>query len=80
LFEDKAEFGLRFRVALDRPKQFTEELVQKLADQSDEAEIYEQGEVEIEFGPRASSFRRALVGIVGRRRIGTSAETGWLQF
>jgi pyruvate-ferredoxin/flavodoxin oxidoreductase len=58
LFEDNAEFGLGFRISLDRQKEFAEELLRKMAgvlgeqlvhsllfaDQSDEAGIYEQRE------------------------------------
>jgi pyruvate-ferredoxin/flavodoxin oxidoreductase len=58
LFEDNAEFGLGFRVSIDKQKEFACELTQKLAaqlgdsfvhelilaDQSDEAGIYEQRE------------------------------------
>jgi pyruvate-ferredoxin/flavodoxin oxidoreductase len=58
LFEDNAEFGLGFRVSLDKQKQFAEELVKKLApqlgdtpvndlllaDQSDETGIQAQRE------------------------------------
>jgi len=58
LFEDNAEFGLGFRVSLDKQKEFAAELVKKLApvlgdelvnglvnaDQKDEAGIYEQRE------------------------------------
>jgi pyruvate-ferredoxin/flavodoxin oxidoreductase len=58
LFEDNAEFGLGFRVSIDKQKEFAEELVKKLApnlgdncitdillaDQSDEAGIFEQRE------------------------------------
>jgi pyruvate-ferredoxin/flavodoxin oxidoreductase len=58
LFEDNAEFGLGFRVSIDKQKQFAEELLKKisaqvgdelttqilLADQSDEAGIYDQRE------------------------------------
>ena len=58
LFEDNAEFGLGFRVSLDKQKEFAVELVKKLApqlgddlvsgivnaDQTDEAGIYEQRE------------------------------------
>ncbi|MBF0278821.1 MAG: pyruvate:ferredoxin (flavodoxin) oxidoreductase [SAR324 cluster bacterium] len=58
LFEDNAEFGLGFRVSLDKQKEFAEELVRQLkseigeglaeeilsADQNDEAGIYEQRE------------------------------------
>lgn len=56
LFEDNAEFGLGFRVSIDKQKQFAEELLQRLAGaigeelvtailtapQKDEADIYEQ--------------------------------------
>src|SRR5438876_11247035 len=55
LFEDNAEFGLGFRVSIDKQKEFAAELVKKFApqlgddlvntilsaDQSDEAGIYE---------------------------------------
>ena len=58
LFEDNAEFGLGFRVSIDKQKQFASELVKILApqlgdslvtgllqaDQKDEAGIYEQRE------------------------------------
>jgi pyruvate-ferredoxin/flavodoxin oxidoreductase len=58
LFEDNAEFGLGFRVSIDKQKEFAEELLQKLApslgqdlvdgilkaDQSSEAGIYDQRE------------------------------------
>ncbi len=58
LFEDNAEFGLGFRVSIDKQKEFAEELLQKLtgvigqslvegilqADQSDEAGLYDQRE------------------------------------
>jgi len=58
LFEDNAEFGLGFRVSLDKQQEFAAELVKKLAaqigddlatqiltaDQSDEAGIYDQRE------------------------------------
>jgi pyruvate-ferredoxin/flavodoxin oxidoreductase len=58
LFEDNAEFGLGFRVSIDKQKEFAEELVKKLApqlgdefvtqillaNQSDEAGIYDQRE------------------------------------
>jgi pyruvate-ferredoxin/flavodoxin oxidoreductase len=58
LFEDNAEFGLGFRVSIDKQREFAEELVKKLsskigddfavqillADQGDEAGIYDQRE------------------------------------
>jgi len=58
LFEDNAEFGLGFRVSIDKQKEFAAELAKKLAgvlgqdlvdaiinaDQKDEAGIYEQRE------------------------------------
>src|ERR1039458_2319273 len=58
LFEDNAEFGLGFRVSIDKQKEFAEELIKKIsaqigddlatqiltADQSDEAAIYDQRE------------------------------------
>ena len=56
LFEDNAEFGLGYRISLDKQKEYAEQLVQRLAgaigeelatailaaDQHDEAGIYEQ--------------------------------------
>jgi pyruvate-ferredoxin/flavodoxin oxidoreductase len=56
LFEDAAEFGLGFRLSIDKQKEFAQELVQRLApvlgddmvtainkaEQKDEADIYEQ--------------------------------------
>ncbi len=56
LFEDNAEFGLGFRLSIDKHKEFASELLKKLsptigeeltnailnADQSDEAKIFEQ--------------------------------------
>jgi len=70
LFEDNAEFGLGFRVSIDKQKEFAEELVKKLApqigdnlvnelllaDQSDEAGIYEQRE-------RVNALKKKLAGI-----------------
>lgn len=58
LFEDNAEFGLGFRVSIDKQKEFAEELLKKLsaqvgddfvnqilfADQGDEAGIFDQRE------------------------------------
>lgn len=58
LFEDNAEFGLGFRVSIDKQREFASELLQQLAPQigtsltdailaahqSDEADIYEQRE------------------------------------
>jgi pyruvate-ferredoxin/flavodoxin oxidoreductase len=58
LFEDNAEFGLGFRLSLDKQKEFASELLKKLsadlgdelvqtilsAEQKDEADIYEQRE------------------------------------
>ena len=68
LFEDAAEFGLGFRVSLDKQKEFAVELVKKLApqlgddlvsgivnaDQTDEAGIYEQRE-------RVAALKQKLV-------------------
>ena len=70
LFEDNAEFGLGFRVSIDKQKQFAEELVKKLApqlgdtfvteillaDQSDETGIYDQRE-------RVVALKQKLAGI-----------------
>ena len=70
LFEDNAEFGMGFRVSLDKQMEFATELVKKLApqigdglvtelllaDQSDEAGIYEQRE-------RVAALKHKLAGI-----------------
>jgi pyruvate-ferredoxin/flavodoxin oxidoreductase len=70
LFEDNAEFGMGFRVSLDKQKEFATELVQKLApqlgdqlvtelllaDQSDEAGIYDQRE-------RVAAMKRKLADV-----------------
>ena len=67
LFEDNAEFGLGFRVSIDKQKEFATELVKKLAPQigddlvtgivnaiqTDEAGIYEQRE-------RVTAFKQKL--------------------
>ncbi len=69
LFEDNAEFGLGFRVSIDKQKEFAGELLQKLApqigddlvqgllnaDQKDEAGIYEQRE-------RVAALKQKLAG------------------
>jgi pyruvate-ferredoxin/flavodoxin oxidoreductase len=66
LFEDNAEFGLGFRVSIDKQRDFAAELVRKLAgsigndlvenillaDQRDEAGIYEQRERIVELKKR----------------------------
>ncbi|MDX2044347.1 MAG: pyruvate:ferredoxin (flavodoxin) oxidoreductase [Acidobacteriota bacterium] len=70
LFEDNAEFGLGFRVSLDKQREFAEELLRKLASlvgdelatailtaqQKDEAEIYEQRE-------RVAALKEKLLGL-----------------
>jgi pyruvate-ferredoxin/flavodoxin oxidoreductase len=70
LFEDNAEFGLGFRVAIDKQRDYAMELVKRMrdaiggeladallgADQSDEAGIYEQRE-------RVTTLREKLKGI-----------------
>ena len=70
LFEDNAEFGLGFRVSIDKQKEFATELVKKLApqlgdtfvtqiifaDQTDEADIYEQRE-------RVAVLKRKLINL-----------------
>jgi pyruvate-ferredoxin/flavodoxin oxidoreductase len=70
LFEDNAEFGMGFRVSLDKQMEFASELVKKLApqigdhlvtelllaDQSDEAGIYDQRE-------RVAALKRKLADI-----------------
>jgi len=70
LFEDNAEFGLGFRVSLDKQKEFAAELLQRLApqlgdsfadsilnaNQSDEAGIYDQRE-------RVAALKLKLAGV-----------------
>jgi len=70
LFEDNAEFGLGFRISLDKQMEYAAELLQKLApqvgeelaneilnaDQKDEAGIYEQRE-------RIEALKQKLQGI-----------------
>jgi pyruvate-ferredoxin/flavodoxin oxidoreductase len=70
LFEDNAEFGLGFRVSIDKQQEFAGELLKKLApmvgdelvgailnaDQSDEAGIYEQRE-------RVEALKQKLQGM-----------------
>ncbi len=70
LFEDNAEFGLGFRVSLDKQKEFAEQLLRKLsgsigdelvraildADQKDEAGIQDQRE-------RVEQLKRKLAGL-----------------
>ncbi len=70
LFEDNAEFGLGFRVSLDKQQEFAAELVRKVAgvvgqdladailgaDQSDEAGIYDQRE-------RVAALKQKLTGM-----------------
>jgi pyruvate-ferredoxin/flavodoxin oxidoreductase len=72
LFEDNAEFGLGFRVSIDKQKELAEELLKKLssqlgddfttqillADQSDEAGIYDQRE-------RVTALKEKLKAIDG---------------
>ncbi|MGN6643627.1 MAG: pyruvate:ferredoxin (flavodoxin) oxidoreductase, partial [Verrucomicrobiota bacterium] len=83
LFEDNAEFGLGFRVSLDKQREFAEELVKKLApqlgddfatalllaDQSDEAGIYDQRE-------RVTALKAKLQSIAGpeAKLLGTLAD------
>ncbi len=69
LFEDNAEFGLGFRVSIDKQREFAAELLRKLtpsvgidlveaillADQKDEAGIYEQRE-------RIAELKKRLAG------------------
>jgi pyruvate-ferredoxin/flavodoxin oxidoreductase len=79
LFEDNAEFGLGYRLSIDKQKQFAEELVRKLgpavgdglvsailkADQSDEAGVFEQRR-------RVAALRRKLASIA-------APEARWLE-
>ena len=75
LFEDNAEFGLGFRVSIDKQKEFATELLKKLApqigddlvngiinaDQTDEAGIYEQRE-------RVAALKQKLAKLDPRRK------------
>jgi pyruvate-ferredoxin/flavodoxin oxidoreductase len=84
LFEDNAEFGLGFRVSLDKQQEFAGELLQQLspqigrglvteilnARQRDEADIFDQRE-------RVAELKRSLEGLAKDRRssrqVGTTA-------
>ena len=84
LFEDAAEFGLGFRVSLDKQRQFAAELLHNLrgeiaesliheivsADQSDAAGVYAQRQ-------RVADLKRALnsIGTVEARRLLPLADT-----
>ncbi len=75
LFEDNAEFGLGFRVSIDKQKEFAGELLKKLApqigdtltdailkaDQKDEAGIFDQRE-------RIAALKTKLAGVNSPRR------------
>ena len=74
LFEDNAEFGFGFRIALDKQREFAGELLEKMkdeigaeladailnADQSDEAGISEQRERVVELKERLESMDESL--------------------
>jgi pyruvate-ferredoxin/flavodoxin oxidoreductase len=80
LFEDNAEFGLGFRVSLDKQQEFAGELLQQLspqvgrnlateilnARQRDEADIFDQRE-------RVAELKRRLEGLAKDRRSQTAA-------
>ncbi|MGE5212491.1 MAG: pyruvate:ferredoxin (flavodoxin) oxidoreductase [Nitrospirota bacterium] len=80
LFEDNAEFGLGFRVSLDKQQEFAGELLQQLspqigrglvtdilnARQRDEADIYDQRE-------RVAELKRRLQSTMRDRRSETAA-------
>jgi pyruvate-ferredoxin/flavodoxin oxidoreductase len=80
LFEDNAEFGLGFRVSLDKQQEFAGELLQQLspqigrrltteilnARQRDEADIFDQRE-------RVAELKRRLEGLARDRRSQTAA-------
>ena len=80
LFEDNAEFGLGFRVSLDKQQEFAGELLQQLspevgrnlateilnARQRDEADIFDQRE-------RVTELKRRLEGLAKDRRSQTAA-------
>jgi len=80
LFEDNAEFGLGFRVSLDKQQEFAGELLQQLspqvgrrltteilnARQRDEADIFDQRE-------RVAELKRRLASLMRDRRSQTAA-------
>ncbi|MEO8429262.1 MAG: pyruvate:ferredoxin (flavodoxin) oxidoreductase, partial [Verrucomicrobiota bacterium] len=84
LFEDNAEFGLGFRVSLDKQRGFAEELLQRLAsqigeqlartildaEQKDEADIFEQREAVVEL-----KGKLAAIDSEDARRLLTLADT-----
>ena len=85
LFEDNAEFGLGFRVSIDKQTEFARELVRRLAPvigeeiamafltapQHDEAEIYLQRE-------RVGSLKKNLQNWIARKRNNSSpSQTCW---
>lgn len=84
LFEDNAEFGLGFRVSLDKQREFASELLRQLADelgdgiadailtadQSDEAGIQEQRERVADLKEQLPTLDNELA-----RRLGTVADT-----
>ena len=85
LFEDNAEFGMGFRISIDKQKEFAEELVRRLAPeigdelatavlearQNDEADIYEQRERVEEIKKR---LRRIAVSRHMRREASLDVE------
>ncbi|MCX7915187.1 MAG: 4Fe-4S binding protein, partial [Verrucomicrobiae bacterium] len=85
LFEDNAEFGLGFRLAIDKQKEFAEELLRKLApvvgddlvtailkaSQRDEAGIYEQRE-------RVAALKTKLRDLRTREARALLAVADWL--
>jgi pyruvate-ferredoxin/flavodoxin oxidoreductase len=85
LFEDNAEFGLGFRVSIDKQKEYAEELLKKLAgnigqdlvdailqaDQKDEAGIYEQRQ-------RVAALKQKLQALDSKEAKALLAITDWL--
>jgi pyruvate-ferredoxin/flavodoxin oxidoreductase len=85
LFEDNAEFGLGFRVSIDKQKEFAGELLQKVAgavgqelvdgiltaDQKDEAGIYEQRQ-------RVVALKKKLQGLSSNEAKGLLGIADWL--
>jgi pyruvate-ferredoxin/flavodoxin oxidoreductase len=85
LFEDNAEFGLGFRVSIDKQKEFAGELLKKVAgsvgqdlvdailgaDQSDEAGIYEQRE-------RVAALKQKLATVPGNEAKALLGIADWL--
>lgn len=98
LFEDNAEFGLGFRVSIDKQREFAAELLRKLApsvgsdfvenillaDQKDEAGIYDQRERIAELKKRLAQIKSpeatrllALADMLVRKSVWIIGGDGW---